>query len=307
MEINKLIYILNHCWDNDTCYPEVLNEWSVDNRSLGQCAITSLLVNDYLGGSIYKIIVNNIGHYFNLVDNEIVDLTASQFDRINIDYSNLKFKSREDLLLNADTKKRYNILKNKFNNCLNEITKIDLDINKCVKCMNLVDKFENENTIYFGKNKDILLLGEAPANNGWRKSKMLWKDTSGKVLPSGVIMQKLLEPLNIDLFDLSFIEAVKCYPLERKNLKTCNNNCKKYLYDQLRILNPKIILSLGDHATKSILNIKYNAFKEIVGKVFEVDFGITKVKVIPIYHPSPISPASYKGNIKIFEMIKELL
>ena len=59
------------------------------------------------------------------------------------------------------------------------------------------------------------------------------------------------------------------------------------------------MLSLRDSATKSILNIKYKKFSDVVGKEFDVN-GYT---VIPIYHPSPISPLSYKGNIEIFKTI----
>ena len=51
------------------------------------------------------------------------------------------------------------------------------------KIHKLVEKFPNSNTVYLGKDNDIVLIGEAPANNGWRKSKMLWKDVNGKVLP----------------------------------------------------------------------------------------------------------------------------
>jgi len=59
------------------------------------------------------------------------------------------------------------------------------------------------------------------------------------------------------------------------------------------------VLSLGDAATKTILKVKNKKFSEIVGKKFYVD----GIKIIPIYHPSPISPLSYKGNIPIFEKL----
>ena len=65
---------------------------------------------------------------------------------------------------------------------------------------------------------------------------------------------------------------------------------------------PKLVLPLGDAATKTILNIKYKKFSDVVGKVF----NINGYKVIPIYHPSPVSPMSYKGNIEIFKNIKEI-
>ena len=91
------------------------------------------------------------------------------------------------------------------------------------------------------------------------------------------------------------------YPKNRKYLKHCSKNCKQYLIKQLSIIKPRIILSLGDAASKTILDIKYKKFSDIVGK----EFLVNGIKVIPIYHPSPISPLSYKGNITIFEKLKK--
>jgi len=76
------------------------------------------------------------------------------------------------------------------------------------------------------------------------------------------------------------------------------------LSEQIEVLNPKIIISLGNHATRSVINIEYKNFSEVVGKVFEYN---DETNIIPIYHPSPISPKSYKGNVPIFYKIKELL
>jgi uracil-DNA glycosylase len=63
------------------------------------------------------------------------------------------------------------------------------------------------------------------------------------------------------------------------------------------------MLTLGDSATKSILDIKYKNFSEVVGKEFYLD----NIVIIPIYHPSPISPKSYNGNVEIFENIKKYI
>lgn len=114
------------------------------------------------------------------------------------------------------------------------------------------------------------------------------------------MLQKLLDEINLKIEDTYFLEAIKCYPKNRKYLCKCSNNCKKYLFKQLEIIKPKIILSLGDAATKTILDIKYKRFSDVVGKCYEMN----GYKVIPIYHPSPISPLSYKGNIEIFKKIK---
>ncbi|MBQ9014277.1 MAG: hypothetical protein IJ094_12140 [Bacilli bacterium] len=146
----------------------------------------------------------------------------------------------------------------------------------------------------------MVILGEAPANNGWRKSGVAWYDVNHKLLSSGVVLQKLLDEINLKIEDTYFLEAIKCYPKDRKYLNKCSENCKKYLLKQLEIIKPKIVLSLGDAATKSVLDIKYKKYSDVVGKAFDIN----GYKVIPIYHPSPISPMSYKGNIEIFKIIK---
>ena len=144
------------------------------------------------------------------------------------------------------------------------------------------------------------MVGEAPANNGWRKSHKLWKDIHGKVLPSGIILQKLFDTIERDVFHMTFLEVVKCYPVDRKNLKICSQNCKKIMERQLDILQPKLIIALGEFPTRKLLNVKFKKFKGVVGKIYEVN----GLKILPIYHPSPILPMSYKGNLPIFEKLK---
>ena len=186
---------------------------------------------------------------------------------------------------------------------LDKLNVIDKDINNCNKCQTLVDKFPNAKTVYLGKDNDIVLIGEAPANNGWRKSGMLWKDPSGKVLPSGVVLQKLFDIIDRDIFDTTFLESVKCYPLESKNLKQCSLHCKEYMLKQLEILNPKLIITLGEFPTRNLLTTKFKKYSDVVGIIHKVDNNY----ILPIYHPSPISPMSYKGNLPVFEYLKEWL
>ena len=202
----------------------------------------------------------------------------------------MKLDKLEKYLKNEDVYKKDELLKVK-------LSLIDEKIYNCNLCLNMVEKFPNSKTVSSGKQKDIVILGEAPANNGWRKSGVAWYDTNNKLLPSGIVLQKLLSLINITIEDTFFLEAIKCYPLNRKYLNKCGNNCKKFLFMQLEEIKPKVVLSLGDSATRTILNIKYKKFSDVVGKVFEVN----GFKVIPIYHPSPISPLSYKGNEEIFK------
>ena len=291
LEFKKL---LRNCYSIETTHPSCTKDYEKHDMSYGQCAITALLVYDKFKGKLCKTTVNGISHYFNIINDEIIDLTKEQFEN-DIDYKNYKEKSYEDLLKNENTKERYLKLRE-----LLELSQIDMQISKCNLCQNMVEHFPNSKTVSLGKTHDVVILGEAPANNGWRKSKIAWYDINKKLLPSGVIMQKLLNIINLELSDTYFLEAIKCYPKDRKYLNKCGKNCKNFLIKQLETIKPKVVLSLGDAATKTILKVKYKKFSEIVGKEFYVD----GIKIIPIYHPSPISPLSYKGNIPIFEKLK---
>lgn len=298
MNIKNIQKVLLECYSKDLCYPKVQCDWNENNRCFGMCAITSLIINDYFGGDICKIYVDGISHYFNLIENNIVDLTKDQFNR-EMDYKDYKIMDREKILTD-DTKNRYVTLKARLINKL--LRQVDKKVYSCKSCDKLVDKFPDDVTVFLSKDNDIVLVGEAPANNGWRKSHKLWIDLNGKVLPSGLVLQKLFDIIDRNIFETTFLESVKCYPLERKNLKTCSSNCKNIMLEQLKILNPKLIITLGEFPTRNLLDFKFNKFADVVGKIYEVN----DYKILPIYHPSPISPKSYTGNIPIFEKLRNM-
>ena len=49
------------------------------------------------------------------------------------------------------------------------LKQIDEKVFACELCGEFVEKFPNARTVFLGKDNDIVLVGEAPANNGWRK------------------------------------------------------------------------------------------------------------------------------------------
>ena len=50
MDINELKQILIKSWSRVTCSPRLMEKWSEENPSLGQCEITAMIVKDALGG-----------------------------------------------------------------------------------------------------------------------------------------------------------------------------------------------------------------------------------------------------------------
>lgn len=116
-ELSKKLYL---CYSKELCYPKIKENWNENYKYFGMCAITSLVVNDYFGGKICKIYVDGISHYFNLINNEIVDLTSKQFDN-QINYVNYEIIDRNKILT-EDTKHRYNLLREKLKSII-EIVK----------------------------------------------------------------------------------------------------------------------------------------------------------------------------------------
>lgn len=118
MDFSILQNALIKAWNRDTSYCSVI--WHEKNPALGQCAVTALVVNDYLGGEIVwseAILPNGekISHYFNFINGREVDLTRAQFpSRTIIPEGIQKCKefatTREFILSNPNTRKRYEIL-----------------------------------------------------------------------------------------------------------------------------------------------------------------------------------------------------
>ena len=79
MGIGELKQLLMLSWEKETCSPSLRNEWNEGNPSLGQCAITALIVNDFFGGKIMRCMTSTGSHYYNLLDGELIDLTVEQF------------------------------------------------------------------------------------------------------------------------------------------------------------------------------------------------------------------------------------
>lgn len=185
--------------------------------------------------------------------------------------------------------------------------KIEAKIKKCNLCKESI-KFKFD-TVAFGKCTDLLFIGESPAKNGWCITGKVFYDINDKVLPTGKVLNKLLDIIDLNIDDITFTEACKCQIPERKNLKEYSKNCFEFLKQQILKINPKILITLGDQPTRIVLEdvIKYKNFSEVAGKEFLINIDGNKYKVLPIYHPSPISPIGYKGNVEIFEKLKEIM
>lgn len=148
----------------------------------------------------------------------------------------------------------------------------------------------NAHNLVFGKgnpNAPILFIGEAPGEK---------EDLEGIpfVGRAGKELDKLLNNINLTLEDIYIANVLKYRPPKNRDpLPEEIQEHAPYLIEQIKIIKPLIIATLGNYATKLLLaNFDVKQMKTIKGvtalhgKKHEVEFGGYKVLLIPLYHPA---------------------
>lgn len=168
------------------------------------------------------------------------------------------------------------------------LLKLENEYSTCTRCPLLV---ENRNRVVFGVgNPDtckVVIVGEAPGLN---------EDTQG--LPfvgrSGKILDEFLGKIGISRPDDVYItNTVLCRPPKNRNPTSIElQNCRSRLDKHIAILDPKVIISLGNFATQYLLETK-EGISKLRGKSVEKEIlGKARI-VIPIQHPAVLL---YSGN-----------
>lgn len=305
MDIDLIKYAIRSSWGADTAYPMEKCEFLTGHPSEGQCAVSAAILQDYIGGTLQKGRVNDVlSHYWNCINGEVVDITSEQFTS-QISIVDIRPVCREELMSNASFCNRYQLLKARTVSFLSRFDALEAEIAQCTACGAAVEKFTNR-TIYFGNKGDILIVGEAPAKNGWHISGKAWKTVEGRLLPSGKRLNELLALCGVGLFDCNFLETVKCHPQGRGELIGCGMNCYSFLEKQIDLLSPRLILTLGKVPTQ-ILVSDDAPLSKLVGKRHILTICQRNFTVFPIYHPSPASPRSWSDNLLLMPALRAAL
>ena len=110
--VRELYEKLLQCWSRETCAPRYRPEWSKENPTLGQCSITSFLIQDILGGEVFGVLLpDGAYHCFNEVKGFRFDLTSEQFGDEALDYESAVPQRREEHFINDDKFARYKLLR----------------------------------------------------------------------------------------------------------------------------------------------------------------------------------------------------
>ena len=114
MDLKRLEKLIEKSWTKKTSASP--QDWKYSNPAWGQCAITALVVQDFMGGELLRAVVpidekNSISHYWNLLpDGKETDFTFKQFSSETV-LKNEEKRDRQYVLSYPDTRKRYVLLR----------------------------------------------------------------------------------------------------------------------------------------------------------------------------------------------------
>ena len=158
----------------------------------------------------------------------------------------------------------------------NQLDKLKEECNNCQKCV----LGTTRNNIVFSDGSaeaKILLIGEAPGAD---------EDATGTpfVGRAGKLLTKLIEDCGFSRKDDFYIcNTVKCRPPENR-VPTNDEKalCEKYLLEQIKIVNPKVIVLCGATSAKSFLGDKIK-ISQIRGQWYKL---FDDIDATVIFHPS---------------------
>lgn len=111
-DLHHLYDLMSDIWCEYSCAPRMRKDWSKDNKTLGQCSITSFLIQDIYGGEVFGVLLpDGAYHCYNKVGDMIFDLTSEQFGDIKLIYDLTNPQSREEHFKSEEKYQRYLYLK----------------------------------------------------------------------------------------------------------------------------------------------------------------------------------------------------
>jgi uracil-DNA glycosylase len=171
----------------------------------------------------------------------------------------------------------------------------------CVSC----PLHETRTTVVFGAGNadaDLMFVGEAPGAN---------EDAQGLpfVGQAGKLLDKLLEEIGMNRQDVFVINTVKCRPPGNRDPHPNEiEACQTYLFRQLELVEPTVICTLGNFATK-LLRGDPTGISRIHGQPEVRVIGPRTVRLYPLYHPAAAlyTPSTLEMLRADFQRIPQLL
>ena len=162
---------------------------------------------------------------------------------------------------------------------------------------------ETRTNVVFGvgdPTADLMLVGEAPGQN---------EDLQGEpfVGAAGRLLDELMAGIGIDRSQAYIANVLKCRPPgNRDPMPDEIDCCKGYLREQIRLIHPRVVVTLGNFATKLLLRTE-TGITRLRGQVFDWWLG---ARLIPTFHPAAALRGGDRVRVQMqqdFEVVRETL
>ncbi len=125
----------------------------------------------------------------------------------------------------------------------------------------------------------VMFVGEAPGANEDREGVPF-------VGASGRLLDQLLGGIGIEREQVYITNVLKCRPPDNRDPRSEEiANCSGYLERQVELVEPIVVVTLGNFATK-LLRGSDEAITAIHGQAEECTIGSRTVRLLPVFHPA---------------------
>jgi uracil-DNA glycosylase len=179
------------------------------------------------------------------------------------------------------------------------LAEVRADIGDCTRCkLHTLGRTQ----IVFGvgnPNADLMFVGEAPGAD---------EDIQGIpfVGRAGQLLTDIIEKgLKIPRKDVYIANVIKCRPPQNRNPEPDEvNTCEPFLFRQIDIIQPKVIVALGKFGAQTLLRT-LDPISRLRGRVFEY----RGAKLIPTFHPAYLlrNPSSKRDVWDDMKLVLKLL
>jgi DNA polymerase len=172
----------------------------------------------------------------------------------------------------------------------------------CTRCPQLA---ATRTTVVFGSGNsdaDLMFVGEAPGRH---------EDEQGIpfVGQAGKLLDRLLADVGMTRADVFVVNVLKCRPPGNRDPHPAEiDNCQDYLLRQVELIEPRVICTLGNFATK-LLRGEPTGITRLHGREEVRVIGPRAVRLYPLFHPAAAlyTPANVEVLRADFARLPELL
>lgn len=183
-----------------------------------------------------------------------------------------------------------------------ELEKIAEEVRKCCKC-GLGSSRTNAVPGEGNPDARIMFVGEAPGAD---------EDAQGRpfVGRAGQLLDKIIAACGLKRGDVFIGNILKCRPPDNRDPRPDEIiNCLPYLQRQIEIIEPEVIVALGAHAARTLLDTT-KSIGQLRGQFHEYYSGIGRppVKLMATYHPAYLlRNYSPENRRRVWEDMKKVL